>query len=246
MAALDFYRQPTKSYFTVQSSFQPVLASFAYDRDIWRVGEPVKTELWLINDRWTAIDNARLSWRLLDRAGKRVDGGVTGGHSSVAGRFVTSGGTKFSLRPGAPGPLHRSAQRSGIQPGAIISENRLRVRGQVIMKEGGRNVEITTIDRTGFDVDDLRGSARPSSTSTWSMRDESSKPESEETGGVATGWQSGSTASGPIRSEAIPAGAGERMLEQLDRLEASSAALMQQYRLRGERAVLAADLDRSR
>ena len=68
MAALDYYRQPTKSYQTVQSSFQPVLASFEYDRDAWKAGETVKSELWLINDHWEAIENARLSWQMIDRS----------------------------------------------------------------------------------------------------------------------------------------------------------------------------------
>ena len=121
MAALDFYRQPTKSYFTVQSSFQPVLASFAYDRDIWRVGEPVKTELWLINDRWTAIDNARLSWRLLDREGKRVE------EESPEVIVALPADSSFkwnevSLKPRQPG---RYTLRATIRDsaGAIISEN---------------------------------------------------------------------------------------------------------------------------
>jgi beta-mannosidase len=71
MAAVDFYRQPTKAYFTVQRSFQMVLPSFAYDRDTWQPGETVKTELWLINDHWFAVPNATVSWRVED-AGKRI------------------------------------------------------------------------------------------------------------------------------------------------------------------------------
>lgn len=72
MAALDFYRQPTKAYFTVQRSFQMAVPSFAYDRDAWQKGELVKTELWLINDHWYAIPDATVTWRLLDRDGKTI------------------------------------------------------------------------------------------------------------------------------------------------------------------------------
>lgn len=75
MAALDFYRQPTRAYFTVQRSFQMILPSFAYDRDTWRSGETVKTELWLINDHWRAVPDAGVTWRLEDRAGRVVASG---------------------------------------------------------------------------------------------------------------------------------------------------------------------------
>src|SRR5262249_8850145 len=72
MAALDFYRQPTKAYYTVQRSFQLVLPSFAYDRDTWEVGQTVKTELWLINDHWFAVPNATITWRVEDSAKKVI------------------------------------------------------------------------------------------------------------------------------------------------------------------------------
>ncbi|MBK9315303.1 MAG: hypothetical protein IPM55_13845 [Acidobacteria bacterium] len=72
MAALDFYRQPTKSFYTVQQSFQMVLPSFAYDRDTWSAGEELKTELWIINDHWYSIPNATVTWSLHDDSGKSV------------------------------------------------------------------------------------------------------------------------------------------------------------------------------
>ncbi|QQS47915.1 MAG: hypothetical protein IPM66_04460 [Acidobacteriota bacterium] len=72
MAALDYYRQPTRSFHTVQQSFQMVLPSFAYDRDTWSAGEEMKTELWIINDHWYAIPNATVKWSLLDQAGKTI------------------------------------------------------------------------------------------------------------------------------------------------------------------------------
>ncbi len=75
MAALDFYRRPTKAYATVQRSFQMVLPSFAYDRDTWSQQETVKTELWLINDHWHAVPNVQVTWRLADSAGRLVTSG---------------------------------------------------------------------------------------------------------------------------------------------------------------------------
>jgi beta-mannosidase len=75
MAALDFYRQPTKAYTTVQRSFQMVVPSFAYDRDAWQAGETVKTELWLINDHWHAVPDTTISWRLEDSAGRVIASG---------------------------------------------------------------------------------------------------------------------------------------------------------------------------
>ena len=74
MAALDYYRQPTKSYHTVQRSFQMVLPSFAYDRAIWKAGEQINTELWLINDRWEDIPQARVSWRVVNESGQTING----------------------------------------------------------------------------------------------------------------------------------------------------------------------------
>jgi beta-mannosidase len=69
MAALDYFRKPTKSYFTVQRSFQMVLASLEYDRDVWRVGEDFHCGLWIINDHWYAIDGARIRWNIVDSTG---------------------------------------------------------------------------------------------------------------------------------------------------------------------------------
>ena len=121
MAALDYYRQPTKSYYTVRSSFQLVLPSFAYDRDLWKSGETVTAELWLINDRWESIDKARLSWRLLDRAGNPI-----GGQSSEAVVALPADSSfrwnEVRARPERPG---RYTLRATIRDsaGVVISEN---------------------------------------------------------------------------------------------------------------------------
>ncbi len=78
MAALDYFRRPTKSYFTVQRSFQMVLASLEYDRDLWRVGEDFHCGLWIVNDHWYSIDGARISWKIVDSSGVVASRGQLG------------------------------------------------------------------------------------------------------------------------------------------------------------------------
>jgi beta-mannosidase len=120
MAALDFYRQPTKAYFTVQRSFQMVLPSFAYDRDTWASGETVKTELWLINDHWRELPNLSVSWRL-------VGGDEKVGLNGEAGRITLAPDsaaklTEVSFKAGAPGRYTLWA-RIADGRGQTISEN---------------------------------------------------------------------------------------------------------------------------
>lgn len=69
MAAVDFYRVPTKVYDTVRRSFAPVVPSFEYERDRWRPGEKMRCRLWILNDLWTALPGAVVSWDLRDMAG---------------------------------------------------------------------------------------------------------------------------------------------------------------------------------
>ncbi|MFY9569765.1 MAG: sugar-binding domain-containing protein, partial [Blastocatellia bacterium] len=78
MAALDYFRKPTKSYFTVQRSFQMVLASLEYDRDLWKVGEDFHCGLWIINDHWYAIPGARVKWKIVDPTGAASAAGELG------------------------------------------------------------------------------------------------------------------------------------------------------------------------
>ena len=75
MACIDFYRVPHKVYYTVQRSFQPVLASLEYDRDRWQPGEQVRVGVWAINDLWTSLPGATIRWRVQDRGGKSLAGG---------------------------------------------------------------------------------------------------------------------------------------------------------------------------
>ena len=70
MAAIDFYRTPAKVFDTVRRSFAPVLASLEYDRTVWRSGEEFRGGLWAVNDTWSQIRPAVVSWRILDWAEK--------------------------------------------------------------------------------------------------------------------------------------------------------------------------------
>jgi len=69
MAAIDFYRVPTKTFYTVQRSFAPVAANFEYDRDRWRPGEEFRCGLWVINDEWREIPDAEVHWRVVNSSG---------------------------------------------------------------------------------------------------------------------------------------------------------------------------------
>jgi beta-mannosidase len=75
MAAMDYFRRPTRSFYTVQRSFQMVLPSLEYDRDSWKIGEAFQCGLWIINDHWYAIPGASVKWRILDPQGKSYAGG---------------------------------------------------------------------------------------------------------------------------------------------------------------------------
>jgi beta-mannosidase len=74
MAALDYFRTPTKSYYTVQQSFQMVLASLEYDRDVWRIKEDFRCGLWIVNDHWYAIPGALIKWIIIHPAGPVMSG----------------------------------------------------------------------------------------------------------------------------------------------------------------------------
>lgn len=121
MAAVDFYRQPTKAYSTVQRSFQMVLPSFAYDRDAWQTGDEVKTELWLINDHWFTIPNATVSWRVENPAKQIVANG------NAPGKVALAADSSFKLmdvkfNAGKPGKYTLWAKVVD-ERGKVISEN---------------------------------------------------------------------------------------------------------------------------
>ncbi len=69
MAAIDFDRLPTQAFHTVRRSFAPVGALFEYDRDRWAPGSGFQCGLWAVNDRWDAVPDIAVRWRILNRAG---------------------------------------------------------------------------------------------------------------------------------------------------------------------------------
>jgi beta-mannosidase len=75
MAAIDFDRVPTKVFHTVRRSFAPVGALFEYDRDRWPSGSEFACGLWAVNDRWQAVPNTRVRWRIVDPTGTRQASG---------------------------------------------------------------------------------------------------------------------------------------------------------------------------
>ncbi len=121
MAALDFWRQPTKAYKTVQRSFQMVLPSFDYDRDTWKSGETIRTGLWLINDHWYAIPRVSVAWRLESEKGEVIS--RDGLPNTVdLGADASVNVTNVSLTAGTPGKYTLWARITDAQ-GKVISEN---------------------------------------------------------------------------------------------------------------------------
>ena len=121
MAALDFYRRPTKAYATVQRSFQMIAPSFAYDRDTWRPGETVRTELWLLNDHWHAVPDARVTWWLADEAGRVVRPGGPPMRTTLA---ADSAARLTAVEFPAPGPgSYTLWARIADERGATLAEN---------------------------------------------------------------------------------------------------------------------------
>ena len=119
MAALDYFRQPTKSYFVVQRSFQMVLASLEYDRDVWKVGEDFRCGLWIINDHWFSLPNARVVWKIVDSTGTVANRG------EVAVNIAEDSSLKLDdlrWRPTKPGHYELHAEVID-RSGKSLSEN---------------------------------------------------------------------------------------------------------------------------
>jgi hypothetical protein len=119
MASVDHYRVPTRSYATVQRSFQMVLASVEYDRDTLRAGEAVDFPLWAINDTWQAIPGATVAWRVLDAAGTAVAAGKVP-TTFEADSSAEVGRVKWT--PAAAGPIELRTEVLD-RDGTRLSEN---------------------------------------------------------------------------------------------------------------------------
>jgi beta-mannosidase len=75
MAALDYYREPTDSFFAVQRAFQLVLPSLEFDRDAWGEDEEVRCGLWVVNDLWSALPGSTVRWEWRDESGRALSSG---------------------------------------------------------------------------------------------------------------------------------------------------------------------------
>jgi beta-mannosidase len=119
MAAIDIERVPTKTYYVVKRSFEPVLASIEYDRDRWRAGETVRVGLWAINDRWEPVPGARIEWQVVNATGARLAGGSLPA-SMPADSSKRIGDAEW--KPANPGAYQLRAAIHD-RTGAVISEN---------------------------------------------------------------------------------------------------------------------------
>ncbi len=120
MAAIDFDRRPTKVFDTVRRSFEPVAALFQYDRDKWKSGDAFQCTLWAANDRWEAVPNATVRWKIVN-AGAQA--------ALKSGAFPVSLKADSSVKLGAaawtaaePGSYELRAEVVDAQ-GKVISEN---------------------------------------------------------------------------------------------------------------------------
>ncbi len=119
MAAIDFYRQPTKVFSTVQRSFAPVCASLEYDRDHWKTGEEFRCGVWAINDQWEPVPNATVTWKILDAHGAEK---ATGQWPAAMAEDSVKKLGQAEWKAGVPGryELHAEVRGASGQP---ISEN---------------------------------------------------------------------------------------------------------------------------
>lgn len=69
MAAVDFYRVPTKVHATVGRSFEPVMASVEYGRDTFKTGETVTLPVWGINDFHRDLGQGEIRWKVGEASG---------------------------------------------------------------------------------------------------------------------------------------------------------------------------------
>jgi len=119
MAAIDFDRVPTKVFYTVQRSFAPVCASLEYDRDHWKSGEAFRCAIWAINDKWEAVPNAKIGWKILDSKGAEKAKGQLG--ASMAEDSVQQlGAAEWTVSGKGPHQLRAEVRD---QAGKTVSEN---------------------------------------------------------------------------------------------------------------------------
>ena len=61
---VDYWRDPKPGYEALQRAYQPLLPSIAANKRIWSPNEGIELTLWMINDRWSPVSNAKLIYSL--------------------------------------------------------------------------------------------------------------------------------------------------------------------------------------
>ncbi len=77
---LDYYREKYKVYDYMKAVYTPVLASFEWVADpyilgrdkIYPAGDTFTGKIWIINDHYHPIENAKLTWKIMDEKTKEV------------------------------------------------------------------------------------------------------------------------------------------------------------------------------
>ncbi len=69
-AIVDYYVRPKKSYYFIQTAFQPVLVNLEYHKRRWLNGEDFEASLWVVNDYHKSFKNSTIELRITDKQGK--------------------------------------------------------------------------------------------------------------------------------------------------------------------------------
>lgn len=72
---LDYWRQPKAGYDALKTAYQPVLPGIEWRHDSFAVNEPIEVGLWIINDLWSRLRNARYRWALRSASGAELASG---------------------------------------------------------------------------------------------------------------------------------------------------------------------------
>ena len=64
---VDYWREPKPGYSALATAYQPVLPSIAWTKNVWKQDEPVKLDVWVINDLEDSFPSSRLTVALLRR-----------------------------------------------------------------------------------------------------------------------------------------------------------------------------------
>jgi len=61
---IDYWRQPKPGYDALKIAYQPVLPSIDRSKQLWRLGEAVNLNIWLINDLWQDFSKSVVTYTL--------------------------------------------------------------------------------------------------------------------------------------------------------------------------------------